>query len=92
MFIKLILLLDHQRQGNGDIFRHKLIQPIQIQKKETVKREIKRHFLKTGGGGEIRTRDALTDIVALQATALDHYATPPFIINAIFNAVMASWQ
>ena len=29
------------------------------------------------GGERIRTSDTLSDIVALQATALGHYATPP---------------
>lgn len=30
-----------------------------------------------GGGGEIRTLDALSSMHAFQACALGHYATPP---------------
>lgn len=31
----------------------------------------------SGGGGGIRTRDGLAPILAFQASALGHYATPP---------------
>ena len=33
--------------------------------------------VKLGGGERIRTSDPLSEIPALQAGALDHYATPP---------------
>ena len=35
-----------------------------------------------GGGGGIRTHDALSDIIALQAIALGHYATPPRFLGS----------
>ena len=36
------------------------------------------NFVKLGGGGEIRTRDALSDIAVFKTAALNHYATPPY--------------
>ncbi len=37
--------------------------------------------VKLGGGGEIRTRDALSVIAVFKTAALDHYATPPRLIT-----------
>ena len=54
------------------------------------------YFLKTGGGGRIRTHGGLTPTTAFKAAAIDHSATPPIyytltLVNRPERPLLYAW-